>query len=85
MLTDVQETAIVYMVIRNNGIKLTEIQDRVLADNVTFANIHSVSITISRVLKKHQVRIKQLYAVPFERNSEHVKQLRNQYVQVRSQ
>ena len=49
--TDVQETAIVDLVIRNNGIKLTEI--RVLADNVTFANIHSVSITsISRVLKK---------------------------------
>ncbi|XP_052414330.1 uncharacterized protein LOC127959292 [Carassius gibelio] len=70
------------MVIRNNGIKLTEIQDRFLADNVTFANIHSVSIiTISRILKKHQVSMKQLYTVPFERNSEHVKQLRNQYVQ----
>ncbi|XP_038137819.1 uncharacterized protein LOC119781423 [Cyprinodon tularosa] len=82
MLTDVQETAIVDMVIRNNGIKLTEIRDTVLADNITFANIHSVSITtISRVLKKHQVRMKQLYTVPFERNSEHVKQLRNQYVQ----
>ncbi|XP_019217583.1 uncharacterized protein LOC109203005 [Oreochromis niloticus] len=82
MFTDVQETAIVDMVIRNNGIKLTEIRHRVLADNVTFANIHSVSITtISRVLKKHQVRMKQLYTVPFERNSEHVKQLRNQYVQ----
>ncbi|KAL4008589.1 hypothetical protein ACER0C_002441 [Sarotherodon galilaeus] len=68
MFTDVQETAIV-----DTGI---------LADNVTFANIHSVSITtISRVLKKHQVRMKQLYTVPFERNSEHVKQLRNQYVQ----
>lgn len=86
MFTDVQETAIVDMVIRNNGIKLTEIRHRVLADNVTFTNIHSVSITtISRVLKKHQVRMKQLYTVPFERNSEHVKQLRNQYVQVRSQ
>ncbi|KAL3969266.1 beta-galactoside alpha-2,3-sialyltransferase (sialyltransferase 4A) [Sarotherodon galilaeus] len=82
MFTDVQETAIVDMVIRNNGIKLTEIRHRVLADNVTFPNIHSVSITtISRVLKKHQVRMKQLYTVPFERNSEHVKQLRNQYVQ----
>ncbi|KAL3973664.1 NLR family CARD domain-containing protein 3 [Sarotherodon galilaeus] len=82
MFTDVQETAIVDMVIRNNGIKLTEIRHRVLADNVTVANIHSVSITtISRVLKKHQVRMKQLYTVPFERNSEHVKQLRNQYVQ----
>lgn len=82
MLTDVQETAIVDMVIRNNGIKLPEIRDGVLANNVTFANIHSVSITtISRILKKHQVRMKPLYTVPFERSSEHVKQLRNQYVQ----
>ena len=85
MFIDVQETAIVDMVIRNNGIKLTEIRDRVLADNITFANIHSVSIiTIFRVQKKHQVRMRQLYTVPFERNSD-VKQLRNQYVQVRSQ
>ena len=83
MFTDVQETAIIDMVIRNNGIKLTEI--RVLADNVNFDNIHCVSITtISRVLKKHQI-MKQWYTVPFERNSERVKQLRNQYVQVRSQ
>jgi len=53
MLTDVQEIAIVDMGIRNNGIKLTEIRDRVLVDNFTFANIRSVSITtISRVLKK---------------------------------
>ncbi len=35
MFTDVQEMAIVDMVIRNNAIKLTEIQDRVLADNIT--------------------------------------------------
>jgi hypothetical protein len=34
-----QETAIVDMVIRNNGIKLTEIQDRVLADNVSMTTI----------------------------------------------
>jgi hypothetical protein len=80
----VQDTAIVDMVIRNNGIKLTEIRDRVLADNITFGNIHNVSITtISRVLKQHQVRMKQLYTGPFERYSERVKQLRNQYVQVR--
>nr|XP_015821056.1 uncharacterized protein LOC107389438 [Nothobranchius furzeri] len=82
MFTAVQETAIVDVVIRNNGIKLTEIRHSILADNVTFANIHSVSLTtISRVLKKHQVRMKHLYTVPFERNSEHVKQLRNQHVQ----
>ncbi|KAI7810267.1 hypothetical protein IRJ41_023891, partial [Triplophysa rosa] len=84
-LTGVQETAIADMVIRNNAIKLTEIRDSVLADNITFANIHSISITtISRVLKKHQVRMKQLYTVPFERNSDQVKQLRNHNVQIES-
>ena len=78
-ITAVQETAIVDMVIRNNGIKLTDFRDRVLVDNITFRNTHNVSITtISRVLKQHQVRMKQLYTVPFERNSERVKQLRNQ-------
>ena len=69
-----QETAIVDMVIRNNGIKLTEIRDRVLADNITFGNIHNVSVTtIYRVLKQQQIRMKQLYTVPFERNSSNLK------------
>lgn len=72
------------MVIANNAIKLREIRDRVLADNATFANVHNVSVTtIARVLTKHQVSMKQLYTVPFERNSERVKELRYQYVQVR--
>jgi hypothetical protein len=79
----VQESPIVDMVIRNNGIKLTEFRDRMLAD-IIFGKIHNVTITtISRVLKKHKVRMKQLYTVPFERSSERVKQPRNQYVQVR--
>lgn len=84
MFSDVQETAIVDMVIENNAIKLKEIHARVLADNLVFVNIPNVSMTtIARVLKKHQIRMKQLYTVPFERNSEHVKELRHQYVQVR--
>lgn len=42
-----------------------------LADNITFRNVESVSITtIARVLKKHQIRMKQLYTVAFERNSD---------------
>jgi hypothetical protein len=46
IFTAVQETAIVDMVIRYDGLKLTEIRDRVLADNITFGIIHNVSITI---------------------------------------
>ncbi|KAL7852197.1 hypothetical protein SRHO_G00179820 [Serrasalmus rhombeus] len=42
----------------------------------------SVSIsTIDRVLRKNQMRMKQLYRVPFERNGDRVKELRYQYVQ----
>ncbi|XDV13831.1 hypothetical protein PO909_002157 [Leuciscus waleckii] len=37
--------------------------------------------TIARVLEKHKIRMKQLYTVPFERNSERVKELWYQYVQ----
>ncbi|KAF0024601.1 hypothetical protein F2P81_023403 [Scophthalmus maximus] len=71
------------MVIGNNAIKLREIRDRVLADNITFANVNKVSITtIARVLERHKIRMKQLYTVTFEQNSERVKELRYQYVQM---
>lgn len=71
------------MVIANNSIRLREIQSAIINDNNVFANINSVSIsTIDRVLKRHQMTMKQLYKVPFERNSERVKALRYQYVQV---
>lgn len=84
ILSDVQEIAIVELVIGNNAIKLMEIQDRVLADNITFGNVNSVSTTtIARVLEKHKIRTKQLSTAPFERNCERVKELRYQYVQVR--
>ena len=36
ILSDAQENAIVDMVIGNNAIKLREIQDRVMADNIIF-------------------------------------------------
>lgn len=72
------------MVIADNEIKLKEIQARVVEDNLVFGNIEGISITsISRTLAKHRVRMKQLYKVPFERNSERIKVLRHQYVQVR--
>lgn len=71
------------MVIADNEIKLKEIQSRVVEDNVVFWNIAGISITtISRNLARHRVRMKQLYKVPFERNSERIKALRHQYVQV---
>ncbi len=78
-----QEQEFFNMVIVNNSIRLREIQSAIINDNV-FANINSVSIsTIDRVLKRHQMIMKQLYKEPFERNSERVKELRyHQYVQV---
>ena len=72
------------MVIANNSIRLREICNNIITDISVFANIENVgTTTIARVLKKHQIRMKQLYTVPFERNSERVKKLRYQYIQVR--
>ncbi len=72
------------MVIADNEVKLKDIQSRVVENNLVFGNIAAISITsISRTLAKHRVRMKQLYKVPFERNSERIKELRRQYVQVR--
>ncbi|XP_032363963.1 uncharacterized protein LOC116677839, partial [Etheostoma spectabile] len=82
LLNNDQELAIVEMVVANNAIKLHEIQARIVEDHEIFDNIDSISLTtITRTLSKHRVRMKQLYAVPFERNSERVKELRRQYVQ----
>ncbi len=83
LLNNDQELAIVEMVVANNAIKLHEIQTRIVVDREIFDNIDSISLTtITRTLSKHRVRMKQLYTVPFERNSERVKELRWQYVQV---
>ncbi|XP_038132999.1 uncharacterized protein LOC119778035 [Cyprinodon tularosa] len=77
-----QETIIVNMVLQNNLIRLREIQQRVEEDNENFEGINSVSLsTIDRVLKRNLISLKQAYRVPFERNSERVKELRYQYVQ----
>ncbi len=72
------------MVIADNEVKSKDIQSRVVENNLVLGNIAAISITsISRTLAKHRVRMKQLYKVPFERNSERIKELRRQYVQVR--
>lgn len=83
LLNERQEQEICNIVIANNAITLRQIHDTILLDNAIFQNIYSISIsTIDRVLKKHQVTMKQIYRVPFERNSDRVKELRYQYVHV---
>ncbi|XP_031723080.1 uncharacterized protein LOC116394257 [Anarrhichthys ocellatus] len=82
IFTQEQETVIVGMVLQDNLIRLREIQERVIQDNTHFQGIDSVSIsTIDRVLHRNRIRMKQVYRVPFERNSPRVKELRAQYVQ----
>ncbi|XP_053371948.1 uncharacterized protein LOC128545563 isoform X2 [Clarias gariepinus] len=82
MFTEEQETHIVNMVLANNSIRLREIQQRIIEDTITFQNINNVSISaLSRVLARNRIRMKQIYRVPFERNSERIKQLRYEYVQ----
>ncbi len=72
IFTAAQETLIVDMVRENNLIRLREIRDKVIADNVNFESIDDVSLaTIDRVLRRQKMRMKQVYRVPFERNSDH--------------
>ena len=83
MFSPHQETLIVDMVRENNTIKLREIQQRIIEDHMYFEGIDSVSLsTVDRVLKHNRLRMKQLYRVPFERNSDRVKEQKFQYVQV---
>ncbi|KAL0154437.1 hypothetical protein M9458_050259 [Cirrhinus mrigala] len=71
MFTAEQETHIVNMVIANNSIRLREIQQSIIEDDTTFQNIYNVSISVlGRVLARNRIRMKQIYRVPFERNSE---------------
>ncbi|KAK0135335.1 hypothetical protein N1851_028828 [Merluccius polli] len=84
IFTPLQEREIVNMVLANNAIRLREIQAKIIEDQIIFQNVNQVSLsTIARILKAHQVQMKQMYRVPFERNSERVKQLRHEYVETR--
>lgn len=68
------------MVIQNT-IRLRK--TRMIEDNVTFEGIITVSLsTIDHVLKRNRVRMKQVFRAPFA--TERVKELRYQYVLVRS-
>ncbi len=83
MFTGVQEAGIVNLVLENNEIRLREIQSHIIQDNTLFNNIQRVSLsTLARILKRNQIRMKQLYKVPFERNSQRNKELRQAYVDV---
>lgn len=82
LFTDVQETAIINMVLANNAIRIREIREHIL-NNDTIFNINAVSLsTIQRILQRHRVTMKQLYKVPFERNSDRVKNMRHDFVEV---
>ncbi|XP_041947824.1 uncharacterized protein LOC121708924 [Alosa sapidissima] len=79
--TDEQETEIINMVLANNVIRIHQIQHHIINDATVFNNIVTVSLsTIHRVLQKNQLRMKQLYRVPFERNCDRVKNLRHDFV-----
>ncbi|XP_035989923.1 uncharacterized protein LOC118561800 [Fundulus heteroclitus] len=83
IFTAAQETPIVDMVRENNLIRLREIRDKVIDDNVNFEGIDDVSLAIiDRVLRCQKMQMKQVYRVPFERNSARHKDLRYEYVQV---
>ncbi len=83
LFTQQQELAIIEMVRENNAIRLRELQQHIIANRNVFNNINRISIsTLSRILQKHNFRMKQLYRVLFERNSVRVKDLRHDYVQV---
>ena len=61
------------MVVENNAIRPREIKSAITEDNNIFENIQTVSIsTTDRALKRHQMNMKQLYTVPFERTGERV-------------
>ncbi|KAI2662267.1 Serine hydroxymethyltransferase [Labeo rohita] len=79
--TQQQELAVVDLVRADNAIRLHQLRQKILADRQVFNNINHVSITtIRRILGKHSITMKQLYRVPFERNSDRVKGLRTEYV-----
>ena len=81
LFTQQQELSIVDLVRANNAIRLNQLQQEIFADSEVLIERVSIS-TIRRILVKHQITMKQLYRVPFERNSVRVKGLRRECVQV---
>ncbi|KAK7878861.1 hypothetical protein WMY93_034262 [Mugilogobius chulae] len=76
-----QKREICNLVIANNAINLRQIRDAIIQDNVIFRKIQfHQHLYNNRVLRRHQMTMKQIYKVPSERNSDRVKELRYQYV-----
>ena len=81
LFTDVQETAIINMVLANNAIRIWEIREHIMNNDTIFNNINAVSLsTTQHILQRHRVTMKQLYKVSFERNSD--KNMRYDFVEV---
>ncbi|KAM9419872.1 uncharacterized protein ACWYII_022746 [Salvelinus alpinus] len=82
VLTDQQEWAVVDMVRARNDIRLYEIKQAIEENDDPLANVTSISLpTMAHLLKRHQVSMKHIYLMPFERNNDRVKQLQAKYVQ----
>lgn len=65
-------------------IRLHEIRVAVITDQGTFRNINNVSLTTTdRIRRGNHMAMKQLFRVPFQRNSDVVKEARCQFVEVR--
>ena len=81
MFTAEQETAIVNMVLANNALMIKQIKSAIIDDQAMFQNTDTVSLaTVDRILRRNELRMKQVYRVPFEGNSDRVKQLRHDYM-----
>ena len=81
ILNDQQERAVVNLVRARNDIRFTENREHSLDNDDMFNNVESISLPLY-MLKRHQVSLKQLYRVHFERKADRVEQLRTEYVQV---
>ncbi|MGH0181656.1 UNVERIFIED_CONTAM: hypothetical protein FKN15_007643 [Acipenser sinensis] len=83
LLPDQLETAVVEMVRAKNDIHLTEIQRRTVEDNNVFEGVNTISLpAMTPILQRHQVTMKQIDLVPFERNNPRVKQQRAECFQI---
>src|SRR4029434_2834156 len=66
------------MVLANNALTIKQIKSAIIDCQAMFHNIATVSIaTVDRVLRWNELRMKQVYRVPFERNSVTIKQIKS--------
>lgn len=66
-----QEATVVNMVAADNAIRLRKVRAAVIADQGIFWSINNVSLTTTdRILRRNHMAMKQLYRVPFQKNSD---------------